>query len=145
MPDKYVIDCSVALKWFLGDEADTDKADIIQERFLSGEIELVAPPHFKYEFGAGLRRAARRARIADADAEQAFRDFLALGIPIEHQDDAELQRVWTLAVVINYWFYDSAYVILAKRLGCRWLTADTAFPVSHSAVSANVLVLNALT
>jgi predicted nucleic acid-binding protein len=145
VPETYVIDCSVAFKWFLGDEPDTDKADLIQERFLLGQVELIAPPHFRYEFGHGLRRAARRIRINATDADQAFTDFLALGIRIESQGDSELQATWDLQTRLNSNFYDTAYVALAKRLGCKWLTADDAFPASHSEVSASISLLNSIT
>lgn len=147
VPERYVIDSSVALKWFLGDESDTDKADLIQERFLLGQVELIAPPHFKYEFGFGLRKAVKAVpvRISDLDADEAFHDFLALGIRIEQQDDPELQTTWNLQSRLNSKFYDTAYVTLAKRLGCTWLTADYAFPSSHHDVSPNVTHLNSIT
>lgn len=135
----------MAFKWFLGDEPDTDKADLIQERFLLGDVILIAPPHFSYEFGYGLRRAANMARISTADADGAFRDFLALGIRTESQDNGELQDTWNLQNQLHSKFYDTAYVVLAKRLGCTWLTADYAFPSSHPDVSGNVTPLNSIT
>lgn len=45
---EYVIDSSVAFKWFVA-EVDTDRAIRLRDDFLTGAIELVAPDFFPIE------------------------------------------------------------------------------------------------
>lgn len=135
MPNKYVLDCSVALKWFLDDEDLTEEAELILVGFLKGDIELVAPSHLPYEFGFSLQRAViKTGKISEQDAKSAFKNFLDLNIRIEHQDAAELHSTWILNTQLSENFYDTAYVTLAKQVGCEWLTADGEFPSNRPEV-----------
>ena len=45
---KYVIDCSVAFKWFV-DETNSDKALAVHDDFLAGNHVLLSPDFFPAE------------------------------------------------------------------------------------------------
>ena len=141
MDEKYVIDTSVALKWFLNDESDTDKADLIQEAFLKQEIDLIAPPHFSYEFADALDKASRSNRIPAQEARQAFRDFLQIAIPIQIQDNSELLKTWDLQLSIKGRYYDMAFLELALNSNCKVITADVNF---QSLDPQNIQLLSSL-
>ena len=58
----YVIDSSVAFKWFVN-ETDSDKALEVHDDFLAGTHDLLAPDVFPAEMGHALTRAERQGRI----------------------------------------------------------------------------------
>ena len=60
---RLVIDASVALKWFLKDEKYGDRAMCLLERFVRGEIDLVAPSLMVYEIINALVIAQMKGRI----------------------------------------------------------------------------------
>lgn len=133
MIERYVLDCSVAAKWYLQDEEQADRAQLIQGRFIEGKIELHAPELLKYELGNALSRAQRasRPRISRAEGEHAFAHFLKLGIVFHELDAAALGAAFHFANRFHRNFYDSSYLWLADHLDCSWLTAEQRFLGPH--------------
>jgi predicted nucleic acid-binding protein len=125
-PDRYVLDASVAAKWYLNDEEYTDEAEVYLLRLLAGEIELHAPRILQYEIGHLLAKAQRRlGRGIDATtAQEAYRTFCALPILYHDLDDAARMNALDFANRHHRGFYDSCYVSLALALGCSWLTSE---------------------
>src|SRR5881396_1408099 len=82
--EAYVLDASVALKWFLRlpDEPNTSEAIQLLEDFQEGRVGLLAPTVIRYEVGHALMRAYRRERITFEQARQALTEFLDLGVPV---------------------------------------------------------------
>jgi predicted nucleic acid-binding protein len=64
---RYVVDCSVALKWFLPEES-SDKALAVLSRVRSGEILLSAPEVLQPEFAHALRKFVVGQRIDRGEA-----------------------------------------------------------------------------
>jgi len=129
VPDHYVVDASVAAKWFLNDEAAVQEATDYLVRLLAGEILLDAPTLLRYEFGNILTRAQRKdGRPIDhersLEALEIFHDY-----PITYHEltrQAFLETL-TFANQLRCSFQDSSYLWLARSLNCRLLTADTKF------------------
>jgi len=128
-PDQYVVDASVAAKWFLNDETAVQEATDYLVRFLGDEILLHAPILLRYEFGNILTRAQREdGRPIDhersLEALEIFQDY-----PITYHDLGKqaLLETLTLANQLRCSFQDSSYFWLARSLNCRLLTADTKF------------------
>lgn len=121
---RYVLDCSVALKWFLPEEASAQARTILAS-LRAGEAGFAAPEIIRIEFAHALRKYVVGHRMAKADALVAWQDFCRL--PIELYADARLVTpALHLALDNMATVYDALYVALAEREGLQVLTADTA-------------------
>ena len=120
---KLVVDASVALKWFFrdrDDEPDLALATEILERFVAGEIRLLAPTHFHPEVCAVLAREA-----PEAMARQLSR-LLGLSIPV-HDDPTVLARAMELARELEHHLFDTLYHALALEEEAMLVTADVRY------------------
>lgn len=59
----YVIDASIAMKWYLNDEDHITQALTFFTAYTEGRVVLIAPDHIRYELANSLRSAARAKRI----------------------------------------------------------------------------------
>lgn len=125
-PDLFVLDASVAAKWYLNDEDHTEEAEIYLLRLMTGEVEFHAPRILQYEIGHLLAKAQRQLGrgISAAAVEEAYRTFCALPIHYHDLDDAIRTDALKFANRYHRGFYDSCYVCLALTLGCHWLTSE---------------------
>ncbi len=118
-----VVDASVVLKWFLR-ESDSAAADLLLEKFLNDEVELLVPDFILVETASALwKRATVRKELSTREASLIYRDlqtlplaFVASGTPA----DAALQ----LALTHNHSPYDAIYCALAIKRRCDFVTAD---------------------
>jgi predicted nucleic acid-binding protein len=119
---RYVLDCSVALKWFVP-EPLSDKAFVALDRFRTGDIEFLAPEVCLAELGHGLRKRVIGKEITAAEAGAAWTDVLSLDL--DTIPTAELGAS-ALALALDHLatFYDALYIALAARDGLKVLTAD---------------------
>lgn len=118
----YVLDCNVALKWFLPEE-HSDGAEVLLDRFATGEDVPIAPSLLLAEFGYNLCR--RRPILTPEEVRQFWEDFLELGVetvPITGLAREAMQLA--LDHMANY--YDAIYVALAQLRRCPVVTADDA-------------------
>lgn len=118
----YVLDCSVALKWFLP-EPLSDEAHNLLTRFRTKTDDLLAPDLLIAEFGYNLRKRSSNQELPSNEAQEILEDFLALGIetvaiPVVARDAMRL----ALDHMGN--FYDAVYVAVAQMRGCSVVTAD---------------------
>ncbi len=117
MPDQYVVDASVASKWFLDDETAVQEATDFLVRLLADEIILHAPSLLRYEFGNILTRA-QRDDGRPIDHEQSLE---APGIfheyPITYHELGKQAFLETLAFAnrSRCSFQDSSYTNLQSR------------------------------
>ena len=112
-----VIDASVTLELLLGGPVGERAADR-----LLGEEEILHAPHLlDLEVLQVLRRYLATKELSSHRADEAFADYLALGIE-RHAHFDLLPRIWELRA--NVTAYDAAYVALAEILACPLLTTD---------------------
>lgn len=79
---QYVIDASVAVKWFLP-ELHSDKAEVLLKGFLTEGLSLTAPDLLVPEVGNTLwKRSVLRKEISLSKAQESYIDFLSLRIPL---------------------------------------------------------------
>lgn len=120
---RLVIDASVALKWFLRDEKYGDRALGLLDRFVRGELELVAPSLMVYEVINGLVIAQRRGRIAEERVLNSISGFIDLGITFV--DIAGLEaRVMHFCRVYDRSAYDASYLAVAEQQSLELVTGD---------------------
>ena len=121
----YVLDASVAAKWYL--PVDTEplsrQANEVRSDHNDGYIELIVPDLFWLEFGNVFWNAFRQRRISRQTAERAIASIQVSGI---HSIPSLplLEAAFNLAVANNRTVYDATYVALADDSGAPLLTAD---------------------
>ena len=127
--DRCVIDASVAVKWFLDDEELIEAAEAVIVRFLSGELELHAPIILRYELAHALAKTQRRKSrpISTPMIVKAYETFSEHPIIFHDLDKKEMLQALDISCRFRRSFYDSAYICLAMKLGCAWLTADARY------------------
>ena len=121
----FVIDASVVLKWYLGDEVNDDSALSLLNSFVDNSINLVAPTLLEYEVMSGLIIAQRRGRIPDSTLINAITAFQGLGIKLENIAGLGMRMLF-YAKKYNRSAYDAAYLVVAEHMKSDFITADRA-------------------
>jgi len=106
-----VLDASLALQWFLEDEADRKYSLGILASL--SENRALVPILWFYEVGNGLLMAHRRKRISLEQIDGFLTRLRALPIEAAQQPTADVLRLPALAQVYGLTNYDAAY--LARR------------------------------
>ena len=118
----YVLDCSVAVKWFIPEEL-SDVALVLLARLEIGAVSLVAPDSIFAELGHALRKAVLGGELTAVRSHELIQDFAALPVltvPVRPLAP-EAMRLTTAHMTT---FYDSVYLALAQREDLLVLTAD---------------------
>ena len=114
-----VVDASVALKWFLPDEPETDRALAI----LRGGEVLAAPDLIFAEVCNGAWKSARLGRITQNQVSE-----IATALPTFFGRVRGSGSLATRGVEIAGWLdhpvYDCLYIALAEMEQCALVTAD---------------------
>lgn len=138
-PSTFVVDASVALKWFLRaspDEQDAELAIELLARAVQGAVRLLQPPHFHAEVAAVL------ARLKPDHAEADLDDLLA----IEHQIlDLPTTYATAIDLAIRYrqHVFDTLYHAVALQTpGAILLTADRRY-YAAAAAEGRIALLSA--
>jgi len=118
-----VIDASVVLKWYLPDEKFGEKALGLLNRFISDDLEIMAPSLLEYEVINGLVIAGRRSRIKEEKITFMVEGFLNLGIRLVHISAFHSQVVH-YCKAYNRSAYDASYLAVAEGEGAALVTAD---------------------
>jgi predicted nucleic acid-binding protein len=119
---RYVLDSSVALKWFLA-EPDSARALRLRDEARAAVHELLVPDVFPVEVTHAITRAERTGRITQAEGSSFVADLLA-ELPTLHPSLPLLPRAYAISSVARIGLYDCLYVALAEREGCELVTAD---------------------
>ncbi|MBM4031341.1 MAG: type II toxin-antitoxin system VapC family toxin [Planctomycetes bacterium] len=117
----YVVDSSVALKWYFNEE-HTEAA----RRVLRPEHERLAPELLLLEFDAALCKRVRRGLLTEADADD-IRAALRRSRLLLYPQSLLLNAAYEIAKEVRRSPYDCLYLALADLLGERMVTADRRF------------------
>jgi predicted nucleic acid-binding protein len=120
----WVVDASVAAKWYLRDEDHTAPSLALLGSYEQGVTPLSAPHFIRYEVTRSLLRAGQSARLSEEEARRQLEHFLGLQIHMEEDPDSRLLAAHSLSRSLRISFYDALYVALAQELGFRFVTAD---------------------
>lgn len=119
-----VVDCSVAVAWYLPDESSAAAEQILGRVSNGGGV---APFLFRAEFANSLIAAERRKRIPEGFHRKAFSELESLQMFF---DSEGLDHVWSttsqMARRHGLTVYDAAYLELAQRLRLPLATLDRA-------------------
>ena len=139
---RYVIDASVATKWFLP-EADSSSALAILDAAQTSQIVLVAPAVIGLEFGHVLGKELRRGRCDAATAERLWSAFR--GLPMTLVSDRRLQdRAFLLSITRRITIYDALYVAVAEVEGVPLITADAGLIAAVNGSDSPVIHMDAV-
>ena len=121
----YVLDSSVAAKWFLppAQEPLVAEAQQMLRGFASGALRLLAPDLFWPEMGNVLWKAVRQGRMPAASCDSAVAALEGIGVTTFSclpllRDAVALARTFDRPVC------DCVYVVLAVSSGAPLVTAD---------------------
>jgi len=124
---RLIIDGSVAVNWFLQDEAEQSEYAQDVRNKISGAEMVSVPAHWMLEVVNALLVAERRKRIAAAAVNHAVGILRQLPIRSDSETDQqagmqtlELARQHMLSI------YDAAYLELALRIGASLASLDYA-------------------
>lgn len=124
----YVLDASVAAKWFLPPKHETLVPESLQilEDYAEGRIRLIVPDLFWPEFGNILWKSVRLGRIATASATDAIQSLEERKISTSPSLPL-LSDAFAIATAYDRTVYDSLYVALAVSANKPLVTADERF------------------
>jgi len=123
MPPEYVVDTSVALRWFLPDQDQNGDAARMLALILAGDIAAVAPRNLMYEFCGTLSQQYRRKRKTVAQAMRALSDFWR--IPIRYVESSKtMERAVSLSFTYRKNFYDMCFFAIGEHEGIPVCTGD---------------------
>ena len=115
-----VLDASVTPMWIFGDEEGGQKARLYKEGHVTGEETV--PVHSLFYEIANVQ--ATKTRLSTRAADEVFSliwnfdlEVLTLGLN-EFIEEVILSRQYGITL------YDAAYIVLARKLGCPFVTAD---------------------
>jgi predicted nucleic acid-binding protein len=121
----YVLDASVAAKWFLPGDQESLKAEaltVLQE-YAAGRLRLVVPDLFWPEIGNILWKASRMGRMPKSSALQAIEILREQSIAT-YPSFPLFHNAFTIATSFDRSVYDSIYIALAVEMNATFLTAD---------------------
>lgn len=118
----FVLDASVALRWFLDDELDREYSLGILASL--SERRATVPMLWFYEVGNGLVMAHRRKRITLEQIDGFLMRLKTLPIDVASEVPREILELPTLALTHGLTSYDAAYLATASRLNLPLATTD---------------------
>jgi len=116
----FVIDASVALRWYIEDERH-DNADAVLQRLISKPEIFAVPELFSYETYSILFRLHPRPLQA---YEQGILSLLRGGV-LRYPMTDEIAHRGARCVALGLTGYDAIYAAVAEELGAVWLTFDS--------------------
>lgn len=120
---RFIVDASVAVKWYLKDEDDVQSADALLADFRDDRIQLIAPGQIRFEVPSAFLNAVRMKRLPLDQLRQTIGDFLAWRILTVANDDLILAAS-DLALRFECALYDGLYLALAESAECPLIHAD---------------------
>lgn len=120
----FVLDASVALRWFLDDPVP-NYANRVKQLFLKG-ARAVVPALWHLEMSNGLVVAERRSILTPADVDQAIVDIEQIVAQAVDTDSmvVPVRQSLTTARAFQLSAYDTVYLDLARRVKLPLATLD---------------------
>lgn len=114
-----VVDASVAVKWVVS-EADSELAATLRDRL------MLAPPLWLVECAAALARREKAGELSSEGVDAAL-DLLRAFPVVGSEHSSDLPAALRLAARLRHPLYDCLYLAVARREGCKLITADAEF------------------
>lgn len=121
-PDRWVIDASVAAKWYLRDEDLRLEADRVLNSIVA--YGSTAPHVIRHEVANALSSAVRSGRISRSSAELSLAHFLTSNLGTQPDPASVIHRAMGITIDLSIYIMDATYISLAEQLGVEFVTAD---------------------
>ena len=130
----FVLDASVAVKWFLPpkDERLTAEALELLRKYVLAEVRLIIPDLFWAEIASAFWKAIRLGRFDKTSAQEAISYLGSCDLPI-YSSLTLLGRAFEIATTFDRSVYDCLYVALAVQTKSQLITADERLANSFAA------------
>jgi predicted nucleic acid-binding protein len=126
MDFRIIVDASVAIKWYVRDEIDADRAIAMLLDYENGKVKLIVPNLFYYETVNAVNTAAMRGRITEDEGRDIIKDLLAMDL-ITLADFKLIPSAYLYARQYKISVYDASYLAAAKEHNAPVYTADKKF------------------
>ncbi len=136
---KYVLDCSVVIKWFLP-ENFSNKAESLLILAHKNQILLYAPDLLFAEFGNVLWKKFMKKEITLENGKEIILSMRHIPIVFE-SSRSFMNECYELSSQTQCTFYDCLYLIHAIAHNCQLITADRKFfqKISSGKFSQHIL------
>jgi len=118
--EELVVDASVAIKWFTGEE-NTDLALKLRDAYFRDEVSLIAPDLILYEILNALRY---KKGVASDSLREWIRDIIDMQMDFFTPNSEILEKAVESSTRWDVTLYDACYLALAELTGTKMLTAD---------------------
>ncbi len=118
----YVVDASVALKWFLYGESFAAESSLLVQY----KVPMIAPDVIVAEVANAAWKSSMLGRITHQHAREiagGLHRFLMLLVPSSEVSEKAVE----IAQILNHPVYDCLYLALADNRGCQVITSDQRF------------------
>lgn len=115
-----LLDSSVVVKWYIS-EKNSELSLLIQEKFLSQELNLFLPELALYELAKGLRYSGL---YEDSQIQEYLHAIYDIEVEVIPFSFSCLQAAITLSMARGLAVYDAYFVVQADDLGMLLVTAD---------------------
>ena len=132
-PRAYVVDASVAVKWFSQEQGSVRARRILRDA-QKRTTELFAPDLLYYEVGNALGKGKR---LEGPLAREAMHVLLALPVTIVSLHASQIDQLVFFMDTYGLTFYDAAYAALAVELSAPLLSAN---PKDHGKIKELKLI-----
>jgi predicted nucleic acid-binding protein len=135
--NKYVIDTSVAVKWFIVQPHYELAVDILYE-FESAQCEIFVPSLIYVEFTNVIWKYSKFSNVENVDS--LLSRFLSLDLKVKPTTYL-LNEALNIAIQFQISVYDAVFIALAKELEIFFITADEKLvnAVSHELLFVKLL------
>ena len=135
----FVLDASLALQWFLEDEADRKYSLSVLTKL--AEHRALVPILWFYEVGNGLLMAHRRKRISLDQIDGFVSRLKALPIEAAPQDPTAVLSLPSLAQAHGLTNYDAAYLAVAIASNSPLATNDNVLRRAATAAGVEIVLV----
>ena len=138
--NRFVVDASVAVKWFLHDatdERDVDIALALLKTGASGKCSFVQPAHWVGEIAAVLARRQPAVAARNIDDLLHFKIYSVVGTATIYG------RAIDLSQRLDHHLFDTLYHAVALEQGIQFITADKQY-FNKAKKLGNIVMLDSL-
>ncbi len=124
---RYVIDASVAIKWYLSDEQHIETARRVRLDFERGLVRLLAPPQLHHEVASAILKATRNTerpkRLSPTEGQGIIEAFLGWDVELVNHEIL-IPSAYQIAGRYGCSYYDGLFLATAEMTNSPFVFAD---------------------